>query len=111
MNAIVVLTTVGSREQGDAIARELVGRRRAACVNMIPGITSVYRWQGEICRDSEVLLVIKTMAEDYESVAATIREIHEYDVPEILAFNVERGDASYLDWVAASLDKKAPDVD
>ncbi len=104
MNTIVVITTVGSEEQGDAIARELVARRQAACVNVIPGIKSVYRWQGEICRDSEYLLVIKTAAEKYESVATTIHEIHQYDVPEILAFDIERGDASYLAWIAACLE-------
>ena len=108
MGAIVVITTVGDEEQGNAIARELVGRRHAACVNMIQGVKSVYRWQGKICRDSELLLVVKTMAEEYEAVAATIREIHEYDVPEILAFDVARGDAAFLDWIASSLDKDAP---
>lgn len=108
MRAIVVVTTVGDEEQGNAIARELIGRRHAACVNIIPGVRSVYRWQGKICRDTEFLLIIKSLESEYEAVAETIREIHEYDVPEILAFNVGRGDAQFLDWVAASLDKDAP---
>ena len=107
MSAIVVITTVGDEEQGNQLARELVARRHAACVNMIPGLKSFYRWQGKICRDSEYLLVIKTMSEEYESVAATIRELHSYDVPEILAFNIARGDAPFLDWIAGSLDKEA----
>ena len=106
--AIVVVTTVGDEEQGNSIARELIGRRHAACVNMIPGVRSVYRWKGKICRDSEFLLVIKSMEDEFEEIAETIREIHEYEVPEILAFNVGRGDARFLDWVAASLDKEAP---
>lgn len=108
MKAIVVITTVGDEEQGNSIARELIGRRQAACVNMVSGVRSVYRWQGKICRDSEFLLVIKTLEEEYEAVAETIRELHAYDVPEILAFNVSRGDARFLDWVATSLDKEAP---
>lgn len=106
--AIVVVTTVGDEEQGNSIARELIGRRHAACVNMIPGVRSVYRWKGKICRDSEFLLVIKSMEDEFPAIAETIREIHEYEVPEILAFNVGRGDAKFLDWVAASLDKDAP---
>lgn len=108
MKAIVVVTTVGDEEQGNSIARELIGRRHAACVNMISGVRSVYRWQRKICRDSEFLLIIKTLAGEYEAVAETIRELHAYEVPEILAFEVSRGDAAFLDWVAASLDKEAP---
>ena len=64
--------------------------------------------QGKICRDSEFLLVIKTLEEEFDAVAETIRELHAYEVPEILAFDVARGDARFLDWVAASLDKEAP---
>lgn len=104
----MVVTTVGDEEQGNSIARELIGRRHAACVNMIPGVRSVYRWQGKICRDTEFLLIIKTLESEYEAVADTIRDIHEYDVPEILAFNVGQGDAEFLEWVASSLDKDAP---
>ena len=108
MKAIVVITTVGDEEQGNSIARELIGRRHAACVNMVSGVRSLYRWKGKICRDSEFLLVIKTLEEEFEAVAETIRELHAYEVPEILAFDVARGDARFLDWVAASLDKEAP---
>lgn len=108
MKGIVVVTTVGNEEEGNSIAGELISRRHAACVNMIPGIKSVYRWQNKICRDTEYLLIIKTLESEYEAVADTIRELHEYDVPEILAFNVGQGDARFLDWVAASLDKDAP---
>ena len=108
MKAIVVITTVGDEEQGNSIARELIGRRHAACVNMVSGVRSLYRWQGKICRDSEFLLVIKTLEEEFDAVAETIRELHAYEVPEILAFDVARGDARFLDWVAASLDKEAP---
>src|ERR687893_504417 len=73
MQAIVVVTTVGTEEQAYLIAREIVARRQAACVNVLPGIRSVYRWKGKICKDGELLLVIKTLAEEFEGVSATIR--------------------------------------
>lgn len=107
MTAIVVVTTVGDEQQANEIARELVARRHAACVNMLPGIRSCYRWQGKICRDSEILLLIKTAAEEYDQVAATIRELHDYDLPEILAFEIRQGDPSFLEWLHSSLDKNA----
>lgn len=107
MSAIVVVTTVGDEEQGHQIAHELLVRRHAACVNMISGVKSIYRWKGKICRDGEYVLIIKSMAEEYDAVAATIRELHSYEVPEILAFRVSQGDPSFLDWIRSSLDKEA----
>ena len=100
-----MVTTVGDEEQGISIARELIGRRHAACVNIVPGIKSIYRWQGKICRDTELLLIIKTTAEEYDAVAATIQELHSYEVPEILAFDIAQGDARFLDWLANCVDK------
>jgi len=108
MTAIVMVTTVGDEEQGNTIARELIARRQAACVNMIRGVKSFYRWQGKICHDSEFLLIIKTMSHEYAAVSETIRELHTYDVPEILAFDIGRGDERFLDWVSHSVDKDAP---
>jgi periplasmic divalent cation tolerance protein len=105
VSALVVLTTVGTEEEADAIARELVCRRHAACVNVIAGVKSTYRWQEKVCRDSEFLLVIKTLASEYAEVERAIREIHSYELPEILAFEASRGEASFLGWIEASLDK------
>lgn len=107
MSALVVVTTVGDEQQANEIAQELLARRHAACVNMLPGIRSCYRWQGKICRDSEILLMIKTTADEYDAVAATIRELHSYELPEILAFSISRGDPAFLEWLHASLDKNA----
>ena len=107
MTAIVMVTTVGDEEQGNLIARELVRRRHAACVNMVSGVKSFYRWEGKICRDSEYLLVIKTQESEFDAASATIQELHSYDVPEILAFDVGRGEPRFLEWIAASLDKEA----
>lgn len=102
MQAIVAVTTVGSEQQANTLAEELVGRRQAACVNIIPVQRSVYRWEGKIRDDSEFLLVIKSTAEEYEAIEGTIQELHEYDVPEILAFNVGRGERKFLEWLDAS---------
>jgi periplasmic divalent cation tolerance protein len=107
MAAIVVITTVGTEEQANLIARELIARRQAACVNILPGIRSIYRWEGKICKDGELMLVIKTLEREFEGVVATIGELHSYEVPEILAFQVARGEGCFLDWIAGSVDKEA----
>jgi periplasmic divalent cation tolerance protein len=107
MRAIVVVTTVGTEEQANLIAREIVARRQAACVNIVPGIRSIYRWQGKICKDGELLLVIKTLEDEFEGIAATIRELHNYELPEILSFSVVRGERGFLQWIADSVDKEA----
>lgn len=107
MSVLIVLTTVGCEEQANLIADELVVRRHAACVNMIPVGRTVYRWQGRVFDDNEFLLMAKTTEEEYEKVEATIKELSTYELPEILAFEVKRGEASFLEWIAASLDKEA----
>jgi len=107
MRAVVVVTTVGNEEQANTIARELLVRRHAACVNILPGLRSLYRWEGKICRDSEFMLLIKTSESEYPAVEAAIRELHSYELPEILAFAVAHGEPSFLAWIHASLDKDA----
>jgi periplasmic divalent cation tolerance protein len=111
MEAIVVVTTVGTEEQANLLARELVARRHAACVNIIPGLRSVYRWQGKICQDSEYMLVVKSRQDEFEAVREAIRELHSYELPEILAFRVCHGDPSFLAWITQSLDKDADFID
>lgn len=108
MTATVVLTTVDSDEQAELVARELVARRQAACVNVVPGVRSFYRWQGRIADDREILLVIKTTPERMDEVSATIRELHDYDVPEIVALDVARGDGDYLAWLTGAVERRAP---
>ena len=107
MRAIAVVTTVGTEEQANLIAREIVARRQAACVNILPGVRSIYRWKGKICKDGELVLFIKTLEREFEGVMATIRELHSYELPEILAFEVAHGERSFLEWIAASVDKEA----
>lgn len=105
MSALLVLTTVGTEDEAARLARELVCRRHAACVNLVPGIKSIYRWQDKICRDSEYLLVIKTLESEYPAVEAAIRELHSYELPEILALPVGQGEPTFLSWIASALDK------
>ena len=87
-------------DQGRQLARELVSEGLAACVNLLPGIESCYRWQGEVQRDSEALLMIKTCAADYPGVEAAILELHPYELPEIIAVPLTGGLPAYLDWVS-----------
>src|SRR4029079_15666769 len=107
MGAIVVMTSVGNEEQAFLIARELVARRLAACVNVLPGVRSVYRWQGKICREGEHLLMVKTLESEREAVAAGIRELTCYGLPAISSFPVGTGDERCLAWIADSVDKSA----
>lgn len=100
---IVALSTVGSAEDAERIARELVGRRLAACVNVVGGVVSVYRWKGAVERDEERLLVIKTRAERLEELRQALVELHPYEVPELVALPVEAGHAPYLAWLDESV--------
>lgn len=111
MRATAVITTVGTEDEANLLARELIARRQAACVNIVPGVRSVYRWQGKIVSDGEFLLIAKTPESEFEAVAATIRELHSYDVPEILTFDVGRGDPEFLAWIASATDKEAEFAD
>ncbi len=98
---MVVLCTAPDAASAEKVARALLEARAAACVNVIPGIRSLYWWKGAIQDDAELLMVIKTRAPLLDSVEATIRGSHPYDVPEILALPVRAGAAPYLDWLLA----------
>lgn len=103
MKAIAVVTTVGNQEQANLIAEELVINHLASCVNILPVMRSVYFWKGRVCDDSELLLIVKTARRYYGAVEATIKELHDYELPEILAFDVAHGERSFLDWIADSV--------
>jgi periplasmic divalent cation tolerance protein len=98
-DAVIVFVTVPSRDTGERLADALVSEQLAACVNIVGPIRSIYRWQGEICRDDEHLLLIKTTRPRYAALEARVQELHPYDVPEIIAVAVEAGSAVYLEWV------------
>ena len=95
----VVITTCGSEEEAQKIARELVERRVAACVNIVSPIQSVYRWQGKVESATEWLLLIKTSAEKFAAVRDAIGELHSYDLPECIMVSIEDGSQEYLDWI------------
>ena len=97
---LVVLTTVARVEDAEYIAREMVERRLAACVNILPPVTSVYRWQGEVTREAEHLLLMKTRKDRFEALRARLVEIHPYDTPEVVALPVAAGHLPYLQWIA-----------
>ena len=100
---IVALTTVATAEDGERIARALVERRLAACVNVVPGVVSVYRWKGEVCRDEERLLVVKTRRDRLEALREALVSIHPYELPELVALPVEAGHGPYLAWLDESV--------
>jgi periplasmic divalent cation tolerance protein len=92
-------------DRAEELARALVEERLAACVNIVPHVTSVYRWKGAVERDSEALLVIKSPAALFARLEARLRELHPYEVFELLALPVEEGHRPYLDWVRAETAK------
>ena len=99
MSVLVVLTTVSSNEEAEALARQIVGEKLAACVQILPKMTSVYFWEGEIRSEAEHLLLIKTLPKKYDELEAFIKANHSYDVPEIVAIRSERVSEQYLDWI------------
>ena len=100
---IVVLTTAGSEEQADRIARGLVEAELAACVNVVGGARSTYRWEGQVTRDTELLLLVKTTADRFDAVRSKIQELHTYELPEVIALPVADADPAILDWIRDSV--------
>ena len=98
---LLCLITAPDREVADRIARTLVDERLAACVNILPGITSVYRWEGAVETGEEVLLMAKTMRARLDALTVRVKQLHPYDVPEVIAVGIQGGLLAYLDWIAA----------
>jgi periplasmic divalent cation tolerance protein len=105
--AIVVLVTCPSQDIGQKIGQVLVEERLAACVNVVPGLTSIYRWEGKIARDAETLLVIKTRRTRLRALTARIQALHPYSVPEIVALPIVGGSGPYLAWLADASARRA----
>lgn len=99
MKFCIVVTTIDTDEGARAIARTALEARLAACVQILP-LRSLYAWKGEMRDEAEFLVQLKARAEDYEPLAAAIRKVHGYEVPEILRIDIADGDRAYLDWVA-----------
>ena len=100
--AIEVHVTAPNREAATELARALVEERLAACVNLVAGVRSVYRWEGKVHEDDEVLCLVKTRPELFDALMERVRTLHPYEVPEILAFEVADGSPAYLTWLRES---------
>jgi periplasmic divalent cation tolerance protein len=100
---ILVLTTAASKDEARKIGRLLVERLLAACVNIVPQVGSIYRWEGEIEEAEEYLLIIKTTRSAFERVRAAILELHSYEVPECISISIDDGSVGYLSWIGQSV--------
>ena len=107
-DAIVVLMTAGSREEAARLAEMLVGARLAACVQILPAMESVYRWEGAIRREPEFLLLAKTTAGRFAAIEREVRALHSYETPEIVALPVTDISTPYLEWLAGNVSPRPP---
>jgi periplasmic divalent cation tolerance protein len=96
---MVVVTSVGTEEQALDVAHALVRAKRAACVNIIPNVHSIYRWKGRVCDDGEMLLLIKTRSSNFESVRETIHKVNTYELPEVLGYRVDWASPGFSSWI------------
>jgi periplasmic divalent cation tolerance protein len=96
---LVVLMTAANREEANRIAEMLIDARLAACVQILPEIQSVYRWQGEVARESEVMLLVKSTLDRFDEIDLAVREIHSYETPEIIGLPVSAISEPYLAWL------------
>jgi periplasmic divalent cation tolerance protein len=103
MNEILVISTADTLKLAKEMALALVENHEAACVNIVPGICSVYRWEGKLNEDAEFLLLIKSVEEKFEAIRSRIRSIHTYQIPEVIALPITAGDSNYLEWLRKEL--------
>ncbi len=103
---LIVLVTAPSLKDGERIAVSLVKGRLAACVNIVPKVSSLYVWKGKLCKGEEVLLVIKARARAFPRIDAQVRDLHPYKVPEIVAVPITMGSRPYLSWISGSTAKR-----
>lgn len=100
MSYCLAYMTAASVEQAKAIGRVLVEERLAACVNVIPGMTAIYRWEGAVEEDGEAVLIAKTRAESFEALTARVEALHDYDNPSVIRLDIAAGRQPFLDWIA-----------
>ena len=104
---LVVYTTVPSKKMGEVIARRLVETRLAACVNILPHVESIFRWEGKIETAGEFILIIKTVESRLDALIEKIKKLHDYDVPEIVAVPIVGGSSDYLTWLQAETEPES----
>jgi periplasmic divalent cation tolerance protein len=103
---IVIFITVGGGDDAAKLAKTLVEEELAACVNIIPSVRSVFRWQGKIDESNEALLIVKSIQTKLDDIVKRVKELHSYSNPEVIAFNIVGGSGDYLDWVASSVKQR-----
>ncbi len=106
-DVLVLFVTVGNEDEALNIARAIVNEKLAACVNIIPAIRSIYMWQGEVCDDKELLLLIKAPRRLFSKLMSRIKELHSYEVPEVIAVSLSEGIEDYLSWVVDVTEQEA----
>lgn len=99
MDKIAILVTASNADEAAKIGRALVDEGFAACANIVEGVRSIYRWKGEVCDDRECLMLVKTTAVNFDAIEKRVRELHSYEVPEVIAIPIVKGSKPYLDWV------------
>jgi len=99
IEVILILITVPDAKSAECISTLLVDKRLAACVNTISGVSSLYRWEGKLNRDDELILMIKTVKENFDKICLTVISIHPYDMPEIIAIPIVSGATQYMEWI------------
>jgi periplasmic divalent cation tolerance protein len=107
-NLIVVVTSAGTEEQALDIAHALVRSHRAACVNIIPNVHSIYRWKGRVCDDGEFLLLVKTRATEFGAVKEAIQKLNTYELPEVLAYRVDDSSPAFAAWITKTTEHRKP---
>jgi periplasmic divalent cation tolerance protein len=96
---IVVFVTASSEDEARTISNALVGQKLAACANIVPSVNSIFTWQGQVCQEGEVLIMLKSVRPRLDSLIEMVKEMHSYEVPEIIALPVIAGSKEYLEWV------------
>ena len=107
----LVMTSVGTEQQAVEISEELITRRLATCINIVPCLRSIYRWKGKVCEDTEYLLLIKTPEKLFEQVSLAIREYHSYELPEILAIPVTAAETNFHQWVLQMVEPETDGIE
>jgi periplasmic divalent cation tolerance protein len=98
-DAVVILTTVASEEEGVRFAKALLDRRLVACATLLPGARSLYRWQGKTADEQEIVIMLKTRSGQLDAIGLAFEQLHPYKVPELLVLPVQTGSAKYLEWI------------
>ena len=107
----MVVTSVGTEQQAVELSEELVSRRLATCINIVPCLRSIYRWKGKVCEDTEYLLLIKTPSALFDRVSEAILEVHSYELPEIMSIPIDAAEDTFHQWVLRMVEPSDDDED